>query len=225
MVTIKQKRILQLFALSVVIAIAGFFIVQIQVGQFADSIVEVEQAQPAQVALVLGARVYKNNQPSDILSDRLDTAIALYENGTVEKLLLSGDNGQEEYDEVNVMREYVLDAGIDPEDVFLDHAGFDTYDSIYRAKQVFLADSAILVTQDFHLPRALYIAAALELDAQGVSADKQHYVNADYQERREKLARIKAYYNVLANSKPRFSGGVYPLTEDGRITWDEDYAQ
>ena len=135
----------------------------------ADSIVQnLEDAPRAQAAIVLGARVYADGTPSPMLVDRLETGIKLYKMGKVKKLLLSGDHGQVEYDEVNVMLDYVLARGVPTEDVFTDHAGFDTYDTMYRAIDVFQVQSALIVTQEFHLARSVYTAQQLGLDAVGV---------------------------------------------------------
>ncbi len=124
----------------------------------ADAIPAVE------AAIVLGARVHPGGQVSGMLHARLEEGLALYRLGKVRKLLLSGDHGQVEYDEVNAMRQYMLRNGVKPEDIFLDHAGFDTYDSLYRARDIFQVSSAVIITQRFHLPRAMYIRLALDLN-------------------------------------------------------------
>ncbi len=173
-----------------------------------------------QAALVLGARVYANGNMSPIFRDRVDTAIAEYKAGRADKILVSGDHGRPEYDEVNAAKNYLLEQGIPPEDIFLDHAGFDTYDSLIRARDVFGVKTLSIVTQDFHLPRALYIADALGLDACGVSADKQEYAGEQRRELRESLARIKAWFNVLVSSKPKYGGEAIPIEGDGQKSWD-----
>lgn len=145
---------------------------------------------PAQVAIVLGAQVKDDGVLSDALADRVEAGIALYRTGKVEKLLMTGDHGQATYDEVNSMRKYALDRGVPPEDIFMDHAGFSTYDSMYRARDVFIVKSAIVVTQEYHLSRAVYIARALGLEATGFPADKHTLPASNYQ--REVLARAKA---------------------------------
>lgn len=181
------------------------------------------QAAPhAQAALVLGARVYADGRLSDILKDRADTALDLYNNGQVDRILVSGDHGQTTYDEVNALRDYFLEAGVAPEDLFLDHAGFDTYDSVYRAKHIFQAESLLIVTQNFHLPRALFIARDVGVEAQGVSADRHQYVMARYNDLRETLARVKAYGEVLINAQPKYLGEAIPLTGDSKQSWDRE---
>ena len=124
--------------------------------------------------LVLGAGVY-DGKPSPMLKDRLDTAVMLFNEGVSEKIIMSGDHMSESHDEVNVMKIYAVEEGIDSSDVFMDHAGISTYDSIYRAKNIFKAKRIVIVTQEYHLYRALYIAESLGLKSYGVSADTVRY--------------------------------------------------
>lgn len=184
-------------------------------------IVEASAARPAEAVLVLGALVYPDGRVSPMLADRLDVALALYEAGKAEKILLSGDHGKVEYDEVNTMRRYLETRGVPPEDIFMDHAGFDTYDSMYRARDVFQANRLIVVTQGFHLPRALWIADRLGLEVQGVVADQYVYYDAAYYEVREMLARVKAFGEVVTRRRPVFLGPVIPIQGDGRQTHDD----
>ena len=174
----------------------------------------------AKTAIILGAKVYDSGRMSDMLHDRVVTGVELYQNGKVEKLLISGDHGQKEYDEVNTIKEYLLSAGIPKEDIFLDHAGFDTYDSMYRAKEIFQIDSAIIVTQEFHLPRSVYIGKKLGLDVYGMVADKQPYLYMGRNNIRESIAKVKAFFNVLFNSKPTYLGEQIPITGDSSLSWD-----
>lgn len=156
-----------------------------------------------------------------MLEDRLTVALQLYRAGKAPKLLLSGDHGQVEYDEVGVMRRYLEERGVPPQDLFLDHAGFDTYDSLYRAREVFSTDSVIVVTQEFHLPRALWIGDRLGVQVQGVAADIRRWPELERVYRlREHLARLKAFGEVLVGRAPRFLGPVIPITGDGRMTHD-----
>ncbi len=186
----------------------------------ADFIVHTTADAPrAQAAIVLGARVYADGTPSPMLADRLDTGIALYKLGKVKKLLLSGDHGQTEYDEVNVMLAYVLARGVPPWDVFTDHAGFDTYDTMYRAIDVFQVRSALIVTQDFHLARSVYTARALGLEAVGVVADIRPYTDELRNRMREWLARGKAILQLhITHPEPRYLGPPLPIDGDGRTT-------
>lgn len=184
-------------------------------------IVSPDEARPAEAVIVLGAYVYPDGHPSDMVADRLETAYSLYREGKARKILLTGDHGRVEYDEVNAMRRYLEGKGVPTEDVFMDHAGFDTYDSMYRARDVFQVHDVIVLTQRFHLPRAVYIARQLGLNAQGVVADRHRYLRAEYYEARELAARIKAFGEVLIGRKPIFLGPAIPITGDGRATHDQ----
>ena len=173
------------------------------------------------VAIVLGARAWKSG-PSSILRDRLDVGVALYKQGKVRKLVLSGDHGRREYDEVNVMRRYVLERGVPPQDVFLDHAGFRTYDTLVRARKVFGIQSAVLVTNSFHQPRSIYTAKACGIDAVGLTSDIRVYRTWLYNDCREFLARTLAWLDVnVIRPNPRFLGPAIDIRGDGRVTWDE----
>lgn len=178
--------------------------------------VSADDVPKAEVAIVPGAGVI-DGQPSPVLAARADTAIELYFKGKVSKILVTGDNGALSHDEVTPVRKYLLDAGVAPQDIFLDHAGFDTYSSMYRAIQVFDATSAIIVTQNFHLPRALYIAHRLGLKAYGVEAEGSGGSVYDYL--REIPASDKALWDLLARREPEYLGAPYPLTGDGSTTW------
>jgi SanA protein len=186
----------------------------------ADFIVQTpEEAPSAQCAIVLGAKVYEDGTPAPMLTDRLETGIKLYRSGKVDKLLLSGDHGQTDYDEVNVMLEYVLERGVPDADVFTDHAGFDTYDTMYRARDVFKVTSALVVTQEFHLARAVYTARTLGLEVTGVVADIQPYSNEFKNAAREKLARVKAILQLhVTHPEPTYLGPALPIDGDGRAT-------
>ena len=165
-----------------------------------------------QCALVLGCAVYADDEPSPMLKDRLDAGIALYKAGVVPKLLLSGDHGQEEYDEISVMYHYCLKEGVPEEDIFLDHAGFSTYDSVHRAQSIFKVERMIVVTQTYHEFRALYTADQLGIRAIGVSADQVSYPGAAYREVREVLARAKDFFKVMIKAKPVYGGEEIPIT-------------
>lgn len=173
-----------------------------------------------QVALLLGAGVHENGRLSDMFRDRNDVAIELYESGKVQKILVSGDHGRKEYDEVNAAKEYLLSNGVEGKDVSLDHAGFDTYDSIYRARDIFQVDSMIIVTQGYHLPRALYIAKSLGMDAVGADAELRTYGREDYRNFREKFAVAKACLDVASGAKPKFLGEAIPISGEGFGSWD-----
>jgi SanA protein len=174
----------------------------------------------AQVALVLGAQVKPDGTPSAMLADRIEAAAELYRAGKVEKLLLSGDHGRETYDEVGTMRRELLARGVPARDLFTDHAGFDTWDSAQRARRVFGVESAIVVTQRFHLARALYAAHRAGLDATGYAADRRRYGRVMGRLRlREALARVKVVADSLTGADPRFLGPQLPIDGDGRQSW------
>lgn len=175
----------------------------------------------ADAILVLGAYTYESGFVSPILRDRLLKALELYEKGVAPKFLVSGDHGQDDYDEVNAMRRFLEDRGVPPEDIFMDHAGFDTYDSMIRARDVFEAEKVVVVTQTFHLIRAVYIARALGLDAEGVPSDLSRYRSLGYLEKRELLARVKAFLEVNIRRAPKYGGDPHPVSGDGTSTHDQ----
>jgi len=173
------------------------------------------------VAIVFGAKAWSSG-PSSVLKDRLDAGIRLYRLGTVKKLLLSGDHGRHEYGEVNTMRRYALERGVEDVDIFLDHAGFRTYDTLYRARDVFGLRSAVLVTSEFHLPRALYTGKRLGLDVVGLVSDARTYRSWLWNDCREFLARTLAWVQVnVTRPMPRHLGPAIDITGDGRATHDE----
>ncbi len=170
--------------------------------------------------IILGAKVYSNGGLSGMTKDRADTAIALYQQRKISKLLVSGDHGQKNYDEVNTIKDYLLSKGIPASDIFLDHAGFDTYDSMYRAKKIFQVDSAVVVTQEFHLPRAVFLAREMGITAVGAKADIQNYGHMERVLVREWIARVKAVADVFLKSKPKYLGEEIPITGESQKSWD-----
>lgn len=171
--------------------------------------------------LVLGCLVKGNGAPSDMLSDRLTRGIELYQLGVAPKLLMSGDHGRLDYDEVSAMKRCAVDAGIPSSDVFMDHAGFSTYESIYRAMAIFQAKKIIIVTQEYHLYRAIYIAEQLGLEAYGVASDYHTYWNQSARDFREVLARVKDFGTCIFKPEPTYLGEVIPISGDGNLTNDE----
>ena len=155
-----------------------------------------------------------------MLADRLATGVALKQAGVSTKLLMSGDHGQEEYNEVAVMKQYAIEKGVTSEDVFMDHAGFSTYDSIYRAKEIFGAKKVLIVTQEYHLYRALYVAEEIGMEAYGVPADTRTYFGQTKRDIREVLARVKDFFMVCAQAKPVYLGEVISLSGSGDVTND-----
>ena len=185
-----------------------------------DQIITLDEAAKldADAILVLGARVWDNGSPSGVLEDRLDTGISAYQAGVSDRLLMSGDHGQDDYDEVNAMKDYALEQGIPSENICMDHAGFSTYESVYRARDIFQVKTVLIVTQEYHLYRALYIARALGLDAYGVAADRSVYSGIVGFEAREILARVKDFFYTLIQPLPTYLGDVIPITGDGNVT-------
>ncbi len=172
----------------------------------------------ADCILVLGARVYPDGRPSTVLQDRLETALRLYRAGRASRILVSGDHGADSYDEPTAMRRWLEARGVPREAIFQDHAGFDTYSSMYRARAVFGAQRVLVVTQAFHLPRALYLAVSLGMQAEGVPADARSYQRAGYYQVREVASRTRAFLDVRRGRRPRAEGEAIPLGGDGRIT-------
>ena len=170
--------------------------------------------------LILGCGVYPNGQPSPMLEDRLKRGVELYKNGVAPKILMSGDHGQAGYDEVNAMRDYAINQGIPPEDIFMDHAGFSTYDSMYRARDVFCAKKIVIVTQKYHLYRAVYIANKLGLEATGTDSDYRQYVGQIYLDIREVAARCKDFLTCIFKPEPTFLGEAIPVIGSGLLTVD-----
>ncbi|MBI3182760.1 MAG: YdcF family protein [Myxococcales bacterium] len=164
--------------------------------RYQERIATAEEAPSAPVALVFGAGLGPNGALSPVLAERMDAAISLYRAGKVEKLLLSGDNSDRYHDETGAMRRYALGRGVDGSAVVEDLAGLSTYESCYRARAVFGVERAILVTQSFHLPRALFIANSVGIDAHGVSADQGRSGGHSY-ELREFVSRPLALWMVL----------------------------
>lgn len=209
----RTKRRHVLFAaglLAVVVAIANGIV--LSGGGDAASL------ESADCALVLGAGVLPDGRPSDVLRDRLDEALALYQSGRVTRLLVSGDHHRASYDEPNAMRRYLEARGVPASDIFMDHAGLDTYSSVWRAKHVFGARRVVVVTQRFHLARAVWCARSLGMEAEGRAADRRRYRGMAWFEAREVVSRAKALVDVRLGREARHRGGPIDLRGDGRVT-------
>jgi SanA protein len=163
----------------------------------------------AQAALIPGAAIFSGGRLSAIFKERVDGAIELYRAGKVSKILVSGDNSTIFYNEVNPVRNYLLQKGIRDADIFLDHAGFDTYSAMYRARDIFKVKSVIISTQAFHLPRSVFIARALGLDAYGYRAGTGRVKIKNYA--RESLAAEKAFLDLLFHRVPKYLGDPMPI--------------
>lgn len=217
---LKKRLLIIAAALAVIAAVAVFVPDIIVVSSAKDRIITADEAaelENTDCVLVLGAGV-RDGSPTPMLRDRLITGISLYESGAAPKIIMSGDHGREDYDEVNVMKSYAVENGVPDSDVFMDHAGFSTYDSIYRAKAVFEADNIIIVTQKYHLYRALYIADKLGVNAVGVSADLDDYSGQLKRDLREIAARDKDFFSCLFKPEPKYLGEKIPVSGDGNIT-------
>lgn len=158
--------------------------------------------------MVLGAGLW-DGEPSPMLKERLDFGLEAYNTGCSTKFLMSGDHGQEDYDEVNAMKDYVINEGVDKDNVFLDHAGFSTYESMYRARDVFKAEKMLIVTQKYHLYRAVYNARKLGIDAYGFEREELKY--PIYNDVREAAARVKDFFYCIAQPEPTYLGEEIPV--------------
>lgn len=175
----------------------------------------------ADAVIILGAGVRADGSLSPMLRERLDMGIRLYRQGAADCLLVSGDHGRKEYDEVNAMKSYAMENGVPSERIFMDHAGFSTYETMYRAKEIFQVKKAIVVTQKYHMYRSLYIAEKLGIDAEGVPCDTRDYAGQLYRSLREILARNKDFLTVIFKPEPAFLGDAIPVSTDGNLTNDK----
>lgn len=204
-----------LLLISIPVAISAFVCVSAE-GRIlsADEAIDLD----ADAILVLGARVWNSGEPSAILKDRLNTGVSLYETGVSDRLLMSGDHGTETYDEVNAMKTYAVEAGVPSDDVFMDHAGFSTYESVYRARDVFRVKTVVIVTQRYHLYRALYIAERMGLTAYGVPCDRDDAGRIRLPDVREILARCKDFFYTIFLPLPTYLGAEIPISGNGNRT-------
>lgn len=170
--------------------------------------------------IVLGCGVW-GEKPSPMLRDRIEKGIKLYKKGVSKKIIMSGDHGRCDYDEVNVMKKYAIDRDVPSENIFMDHAGFSTYESMYRAKEIFNAKSVVIVSQKYHLYRSIYIANRLGLNAYGVCSDPKKYQGQFHRDVREVFARNKDFITVILKPKPTYLGEVIPISGNGNITNDK----
>lgn len=218
------KRIMGIFISLLIIFVLTISIAISIVNSYKKYIYSIEDIPTGNDAIiVLGAGVRGDGSPSDILSDRLETSLEVYKANLGNTFILSGDHGTVEYNEVRAMKDYIIKGNIDEKIIFMDHAGFSTYDTMYRAKEIFKVDKAVIVTNEYHLPRALYIARKLGIEAYGVKSDIREYQLMDSYKKREILAQLKdfTYVNIL-KPEPKFLGEAIPVSSsDGRVTDDE----
>ena len=185
-----------------------------------DDIVDAQEAASfdADAIIVLGASVLPDGTPSSILRDRLDDGIALYFAGAAPKLIMSGDNGTESYNECWAMKRYAIAQGVPSEDIFCDHAGFSTYETMYRARHVFGAERVVIATQTYHLYRAIYDAQGVGMEAIGVPSDYGDYANQLWYDVREIFARTKDFFQVLFKVESTYVGDPISLDQSGDVT-------
>ncbi len=214
--TIVFRIILSIFIMSVLILPVNYFGIEALGLKYSYSL---EKAPNVQAIIILGAHVFSNGQLSQMLAHRLDYGYELYKLGKAEKIIVSGDHGTKNYDEVNAMRNYLLEKGVLSQDIFMDHAGFDTYDTMFRAKEVFLVTKAIVVSQQFHMVRGVYIGRELGMEVFGVASDPVKYYGIEYNKAREIFSRLKAFFETeILKSKPKFLGETIPYWENGEKT-------
>lgn len=218
----RWRLIISVIVLSaVLIAVVIAFLNRIVINESTGMILSEAEAvklQNVDCILVLGAAVYKNKYPSEMLEDRILEGVRLYELGVSDRLLMSGDNSKINYNEVLVMKDFAVQHGVPSPDVFEDHAGFSTYESMYRARDVFAAKKIVIVTQRYHLYRAVYIARALGLDAYGVASDPQEYAGQALRDIREILARPKDILSCIFKPQPTYLGEIIPVNGNGDVT-------
>lgn len=219
------KRILLVLAgLTLVVSLCVLGVNIFVKSSVSDRIVTVEKAKDlnADCIIVLGAGLRPDGNPTWMLEDRIKVGDELYKNHAAPKIIMSGDHGRESYDEVNAMKKYAKSEGVPSKDIFMDHAGFETYDTMYRARDVFGAKKVIIVTQKYHLYRAMYAAKKLGLDAYGVSATKRKYDNKQWiRDMREWLARVKIFGKCITKPKPKYLGKKIDLKGSGDVTNDK----
>ena len=182
---------------------------------------QAEKLQNVDCIIVLGCQVHPDGNPSIMLNDRIQRGVELYKLGVSQKIIMSGDHGQAEYDEVNAMKQTAIDLGVDSSDVFMDHAGFSTYETVYRAKEIFGAKRVVIVTQQYHLYRAVYIAKQLGLEAYGVNSDFHEFRGQIFNDVREILARNKDFVKCIFKPEPTYLGETIAINGDGDVTNDK----
>lgn len=181
---------------------------------------ELKEEENIDAILILGAGIW-GNKPSHMLEDRLLEGINLYNKNISNNIIMSGDHGKVDYDEVNLMKKFAIEKGVLSEDVFMDHAGFSTYESLYRAKEIFGAKKIVIVTQKYHLYRALYVARSLGIEAYGVASNPRGYAGQIVRDLREVLARDKDFFTSIIKPKPTYLGEKISLDGSGDITNDK----
>ena len=219
----KLKLTFIIFIIIGIITVSGVFMVNWFVKlSTKDKIIEdYSNIKDADAILILGCEVKPDGSLSLMLKDRLDKGIELYKNGVATKVIVSGDHGREDYDEVNAMKKYMIQNEVPREDIFMDHAGFNTYDSMYRAKNIFNVNKCVVVTQKYHLYRSVYIGNALGMETYGVPAQNIKYVGQLRRDIREVLARDKDVVKCIFKPQATYMGDTIPVSSNGDITNDK----
>lgn len=194
----------------------------IVMGTVSDRIIDVDNAAALEeefdCILILGAGVKADGTPSSMLEDRLEIGIELYFAGASDRMLMSGDHMQVDYNEVGVMKRHAIEAGVPGNVIFLDHAGLSTYESLWRAKELYGVENVLIVTQEYHLYRALYVAEQLGMQAYGISADLRPYRGQSVRAVREFAARAKDFVFAHMKPQPTYLGDPVDLAGDGDMT-------
>ncbi|MCB7319186.1 SanA/YdcF family protein [Lacrimispora sp. 210928-DFI.3.58] len=207
-------------ACAVLLAVNGYIIWKVK-----DRIISPREAvelENVDCIMVLGCGVRQDGSPSGMLKDRLEEGIGLYKGGASDRLLMSGDHGRKDYDEVNLMKQYAVEAGIPSENIFMDHAGFSTYESMYRARDIFQVKKIVIVTQNYHMYRALFVARSMGMEAYGVASDPRSYGGQLLRDVRELLARPKDLIYTVVKPKPTYLGEAIPVNGNGNVTNDKE---
>ena len=218
------KRILIFIGIMIIagiVAVAGIniFVMATTSGRML-SVEEATKKEDVDCIIVLGAAVKPDGSPSLMLRDRLEKAVELYEAGVSDKIIVSGDHREDDYDEVNTMKQFLIAAGIPSEDIFMDHGGLSTYDTMYRAVNIFGVEKAVVVTQKYHMYRSLYVAKSMGIDAYGVNAEEIDYNGQTKRDIREVLARIKDVGWTILKPESEVGGDKISLDQSGDVTND-----
>ena len=217
----KINRMIKIMIIGIIILMIAIFSLNIYVvNNTKNEIVKEENVsniEGVDCILILGAGIW-GDKPSPMLEDRLKEGITLYNKRTTKKIIMSGDHSREDYDEVKIMKEYAESEGVPSEDIFMDHAGFSSYDSVYRAKEIFGVQKMIIVTQKYHLYRSLYIAKKLGIEAYGIESNLRTYPGQVFREIREILARDKDYFKCIMKPEASIMGEKISLDGSGDIT-------
>lgn len=217
----KINRMIKIMIIGIIILMIAIFSLNIYVvNNTKNEIVKEENVsniEGVDCILILGAGIW-GDKPRPMLEDRLKEGIVLYKQGTTKKIIMSGDHSREDYDEVKIMKEYAESEGVPSEDIFMDHAGFSSYDSVYRAKEIFGVQKMIIVTQKYHLYRSLYIAKKLGIEAYGIESNLRTYPGQVFREIREILARDKDYFKCIMKPEASIMGEKISLDGSGDIT-------